>query len=168
MKQTDALRNWYLALAPRERQIVTGGGIALLVIVIWLAIVSPWLNAQTALRQDVRHSAALLDWMQQATVKIKQLEKVAPSTSRSTPNQSLFATVEQTTRGTSINISQIQPRGNNKVQLHLDGAPFDALIGWLGRLRKSHGVTIAQLGVSRADAPGTVNADITLTRPATK
>jgi general secretion pathway protein M len=163
MKQTDALRNWYLALAPRERQIVTGGGIALLLIVIWLAIVSPWLGAQAALRQDVRHDEALLGWMQHATVRIKQLEKVAPKKAP-TQHQSLFATVEQTTRDTTVNINQIQPRGDNKVQLHLDGAPFDALVGWLGRLRKSHDVTIAELGVSRADAPGAVNADILLTR----
>ncbi|HET8552301.1 MAG TPA: type II secretion system protein M [Gammaproteobacteria bacterium] len=166
MNGFGGLRDWYLTLAPRERLVVTWGAAALLLIVIWLAIIAPWLGAKASLQSDVEADTQLLAWMQQATAEIKQLEKIAPAAAPQA-NQSLFATVEQTARTSPIGnaIKQFQPQGNDSVQVHLDAAPFDALVSWLGRLQAQHGVLVAAFGMQRADKPGTVNADITLERP---
>ncbi|HET6725223.1 MAG TPA: type II secretion system protein M [Gammaproteobacteria bacterium] len=167
MKQGDALRNWYLTLAPRERRIVTGGAAALLLIVIWLAIVAPWLGAKASLQSHVESDTQLLAWMQQTTAEIKQLERTAPAATPQS-NQSLFSIAEQTARSSPIgnHIKTFQPHGNDSVQVRLENAPFDALITWLGRLQAQHRILVSDLGIQRADAPGTVNADITLKRPA--
>lgn len=166
MKQTDALRDWYAGLAPRERKIVAGGGIALLLIVIWLAIIAPWLNAKASLEAQVESDTRLLAWMQQATAEINQLEKLTPAAAPRS-KQPLFSVVEQTARTSPVggNIANFQPRGDDSVQVRLEGAPFDALISWLGRLQAEHGVLVSSLGIQHADAPGTVNADVTLERP---
>ncbi|HET7675600.1 MAG TPA: type II secretion system protein M [Gammaproteobacteria bacterium] len=165
MKAWDDARAWYGGLAPRERRIVTAGGIVLLLIILWLAIVSPWLNAKTALAARVEADAQTLAWMQQAAPRLKQLERAAPHAA-ATVNRSLFAVVEQTAQSSPIgaNIKQFQPRGDKSVQVHLEAAPFDALIEWLGQLQAQSGVAISALNVQRADAPGTVNADVTFER----
>lgn len=166
MKQGDALRSWYLALAPRERRIVTGGGAVLFLIVIWLAIIAPWLGAKASLRADVESDTQLLAWMQHTTAEIRQLERTAPATAPQS-NQSLFSIAEQTARSSPIgdHIKTFQPHGNDSVQVRLENAPFDGLISWLGRLQAQHRILVSDLGIQRADAPGTVNADVTLKRP---
>lgn len=166
MKQIDELRDWYQTLAPRERKIVAVGGVALLLIVLWLAMIAPWLSASSSLHAQVQSDTRLLAWMRQAAAEVKQLEK-ATSSSPSNDRQSLFSTVEQTARGSSIggHIKNFQPRGNDTVQIRLEGAPFDALVTWLGQLQAQHGVLASSLGVQQAQAPGAVNADITLEQP---
>lgn len=165
MNAWNDARAWYGGLASRERRIVTVGGVILLLIILWLAIVSPWLNAKAALTARVEADAQTLAWMQQTAPHIKQLERAVPHAAAN-PRQSLFAIVEQTAQSSPVgaNIKQFQPRGDNSVQVHLEAAPFDALIEWLGQLQAQSGVTISALNVQPADAPGTVNADVTFER----
>jgi general secretion pathway protein M len=166
MKQVDALRDRYAALAPREKKIVTAGGAVLLLIILWLAIVSPWLNAKSSLRARVRSDTELLAWMRPTAAEIKKLEKAAPSAAPH-DKQSLFSTIERTAHDSPVgeNIKNFKPNGSRRVQVRLENASFDDLIRWLGVLQAKHAILVSDMGIQQADAPGTVNADVTLRRP---
>lgn len=168
MSRIDGVRDWYLALAVRERRVVTAGAAVLALIVLWLAIIAPWLNAKASLNARIEADARLLTWMRQTAATIKQLERTAPAAVAPGSGQSLFATVEQTAQLSPVgaHIKQFQPRGDRGVQVRLEAAPFDALIAWLGDLQAHEGVLVTAFSVQQADAPGTVDADVTLERPA--
>lgn len=166
MNRFQAIRDWYTGLATRERRIVTAGAVMLALILLWLAIIAPWLDARASLNARVEADAQLLVWMRQTAATIRQLEKTAPAAAAPKTNRSLFATVEQTAQLSPVgaHIRQFQPRGDRSVQVHLENAPFDALVAWLGQLQAHEGVTITAFNVQQADAPGAVNADVTLQR----
>lgn len=165
MKYLDPLRNWYLGLDARERKIVTAGGIALCLILVWLVIISPWLSLRASQRSNIRSDTQLLAWMQRTTTRIKHLESIKPD-SKQQSHQSLFSIVEQTARQSPIgdHIANFQPEGNDEVQVQLKRAPFDALIKWIGTLQTRHDIKVTDLGVQRTDATGTVNATLTVKR----
>ena len=55
-----------------------------------------------------------------------------------------------------------EPNGPGGIQVRLEKASFDAMIGWLSRLSQQNGITVDGASIDSAGAPGLVNASIVL------
>ena len=102
------------------------------------------------------------------------LRQVAPrvaaisSTGGAAGHESLVVLVDRTGRmsGLGSSIRDQSPNGENSLRLRLEGASFDAMIGWLASLQQTNGVSVTDATIDAAAAPGLVNASITLTHGA--
>jgi general secretion pathway protein M len=64
--------------------------------------------------------------------------------------------------GLSGTVRRVQPEGDDRVQVWLEGIGFDAMLGWLTVLQRDHGVRVDSLAVDRRAEPGMVDGRVLL------
>ena len=107
----------------------------------------------------VDFSSQLLNLQQQQLQQIsQQLLQVRsyPAVSAQTKVQgSLTDLISSSARTHKIQVSRMQPQ-NDQMQVMLNDISFDQLLAWLHELQYQHNVSIVQLDLAVADAPGMV------------
>ena len=102
--------------------------------------------------------------MRQAAREIQRLSNNASAVQSPADGRSLLTRVDQTARAAGLGaaLKQITPQGDDKLNARLDAVEFDKLLLWLSALEHEHRITLINLSVDRAAAPGRVNARVIL------
>lgn len=156
------MKAWYLGLAPRERLLVGGAAVLVVLLLGYLLVIEPLQQRRAVLERGVVAQRELLAWMRDAVMPLRG-NPTSPSDSR---GQSLFAVVDRSARATVLAgaLQRVQPEGQGNVRVWFDDAPFDDLVRWIAALQREHGITVNTLSVERADEAGLVDARLTLER----
>lgn len=154
------MKAWWNGLQLRERQLLLTGGCLMAALAYWLLLWQPLVAA----REQSRAAVASL---QQATVEARtQVTAILASRTLAAPRpvRSLFALIDSSARDAGLMSAQtrIEPLGEDRVRVSMDGVSFDQLAAWLENLDRSEGVDINEWSVDRALVPGVVNASMTL------
>lgn len=157
------MMNFWNNLAPRERRLLGGGGVALALLLLYALAVDPYFAAMERLRQEVVVQRETLAWMQQAAAEAKALRGRAP-TRAATNGQSLLALADSTAKASGLGtaLKRVQPDGQRSVRVWLEQAAFDAVMRWLDTLGRSHGVQVSGLVVEPLPDAGRVDARVVL------
>jgi len=158
MKQ---IRQWLDGLAPRERNLVYAAAALLGIAVVYFAVVLPVTSAARHREARIVQKTSDLAWMQQVAPQVVAAAAVGGGVAS---DESLVVLVDRTARESGIgsSIRDQTPAGQNGLQLRLEGAPFDLLMAWLANLQQQHGVRVDGAIIGAANAPGLVNANLTL------
>jgi type II secretory pathway component PulM len=148
-------------MSEREQRLVKIGAAAAVLIIIF-GVLLPLDSSVTKARARVTQKQADLVWMR----------GVVPFIAQSTPmrqpgaggGESLLVIVDRSVReaGMEKSLAGTEPGGPGSIQVRLEKAPFDAIIGWLSRLSQSNGLSVDGATIDSAGAPGIVNAAIVL------
>jgi len=146
-------------MSEREKRLVTFGGIAALVILVF-GILLPLDSSVTKAHARIVQKQADLVWMR----------GVAPVLAASAPahtggtGESLIVIVDRSAResGLEKSLAGTEPSGPGGIQVRLEKAPFDSMIGWLSRLSQQNGIAVDGATIDSAGAPGLVNAALVL------
>ena len=148
----------YDTLAPREQQLVKYGAIALVVVLIF-GVLMPLDSSVAKARTRITKKQQDLVWM----------KGVAPFLAAQAPvnhgnGESLIVIVDRSAResGLGKSLAGTDPSGASGIQVRLEKAPFDAVIGWLSRLSQQNGIGVEGATIDGAGAPGLINAAIVL------
>jgi Type II secretory pathway, component PulM len=158
------LKDWFFSLKPRERAIVAGGGVLVLLIAIYMLGLAPFYSAVNSRAERVARKEADLAWMRSVGGEVMALnvsgQAVAPS------NESLVVLIDRAARecGLGSALTGQTPSGDNGIRVRLEQAEFDKLVVCLGSLQQAHSVTIESANIDRTGKPGFVNASLVLTR----
>ncbi len=153
----NALLARFRALNERERRIVAGGAV-IAVLVLLYALFS--LDRGVARAQTrLAHKQQELAWMQSVA---PQLEAAGPVSAAPTSQRSLIVIVDQSAREVGLGIPNSEPSPQGGLNVRLEKAPFDSLIGWLARLSQQNRIRVESATIDSAGAPGLVNAAIVL------
>ena len=146
------------ALPERERRRLAAG-LALAAAILLFGVVIPLDRSVAHAHQRLARKHADLTWMQ----------GVAPELAASAPppaatGESLLVIIDRSAResGLAGALAGSEPGGPGSLSVRLAKAPFDTLVGWLGRLAQQNGVSVESASIEKADAPGLVNAAIVL------
>jgi type II secretory pathway component PulM len=98
------------------------------------------------------------------------MRNVAPVLASSGPvhnggtGESLIVIVDRSARESGLEkaLAGSEPNGPGGIQVRMEKAPFDAMIGWLSRLSQQNGIGVDGASIDSAGAPGMVNASIVL------
>jgi general secretion pathway protein M len=159
------MRDWFDSLAPRERLLVTAGGVLVVVLVFWAIILAPLSSKVRQLSERVEGKKSTLAWMSAAAAEITSAGAVAASAGN--PDQSLVVVIDRTARqsGLGETITRNQPVGDDGIRVRMEGAGFDTVTQWLGQLQTAHGLSLEAATFERGSVNGTVTASITLRQP---
>ena len=155
------LKEWFAALAPREQRIVAAGSIVGGIIVLYSAVWDPLVKAHLGRELALSQSRSLA----------QRLETVGAAVQRAPRNAvnrggSLISVVDQASRSNALGKQpRLQPEGDSEVRLSVDAISFDALVRWLADLETRYGVQVQSAEIEKQDAPGVVDARISLVRP---
>jgi len=149
------------SLSSRDRRTLLAGGVIAAILFV-LAVVVPLDHHVTSLHARVTRKQADLVWMRTAAPEI-----AAAGPIRGNSGESLIVIVDQSAReaGLGSSLAGSQPSGRGGLNVQLEKAPFDALVGWLARLSQQNGVQIESATIDTAGSPGTVNATLVLKSP---
>jgi type II secretory pathway component PulM len=108
----------------------------------------------------VEAKRADLAWMQAVAPRIRALPAARP-------DESLPLLVDRTAReaGLAGALSGSDPAGPGALRVRLQGASFDAMVVWLGRLQQERGIVVDSASVDAGDEEGLVNASLVLRGP---
>ncbi len=160
-----AFMAWWQSISPRERILVAGGGVALLIAVIYWGGIKP-LNDRAELAQNrINNERNLLAWVQKKADTIITLRGGASSSSRSAIRP-MNQVIPSSTRQFKIELIRMQPRGE-QMQVWVKPLPFNSLVNWLAFLRDSQGINVQFLDLNKTDVEGVVEVNrLQLTREA--
>jgi len=159
----ESLQRWLDSLQTRERQLVTGGSITLIVILFYLLIWDPVFTKLEETRQSVESQRQLLIWMQTSAQEIRNLQASGASLSPQLANQSISSLVTMSAQSNGVQdfVSKLDSTKDG-VEVQLTNADFDRMMTWLNDLQTRYTIQPRKItGEPQAD-PGTVNARITL------
>ncbi|MGA9851563.1 MAG: type II secretion system protein M [Gammaproteobacteria bacterium] len=161
MNYLQQLRQWFMALEKRERWVLGGGTVILLIFIIYVGIFSPYINYRHALAAQVQDQRTLLAWMQPAARRIESLHGNQPA---ALPGGSLLSAVNTSVSGAGLGnaLQQAQQAGDGSVHAQFSGADFDSLVRWLDDLHRTYGIVPEDMTVTRGSAPGLVDVNLTL------
>lgn len=153
------LGEWYRSLGERERRTVLYGGI---VAALLLVVGGTWKLDAAVSAAEVRLETKRADlaWMQAVAPRLRAMPARQP-------NESLPLLVDRTARdaGLAGALSGSDPAGQGALRVRLQGASFDAMVVWLGRLQQERGVVVESANVDAGEAEGLVNASLVLRGP---
>ncbi len=157
------MNEWLNRMSPRERIMVIGCAVFLLLAVIWSLGLQPLLKQSSGLEQRVSQKRGQLASMQELSLRV-----VPASTGSGTvagKRDSLVVIIDRTTRENQLAayLKRNQPDGAGNLRLRLEGAPFDVLVNWLGELSDRYSMTIATANIDAAGT-GRVNATLVIAR----
>jgi general secretion pathway protein M len=159
------LKDWFYGLQPRERAIIGGGAILVLLTAIYMLALAPFYRNVAALNASVEEQKADLAWMRSVAGEVQALSASQPMIAPPS-DESLVVLVDRTAReaGLSSALTGQTPNGETGIRVRLEGAGFDQAMMWLANLELSHAVAIESATFDRTSTPGQVNVNLVLNR----
>ena len=154
------MKEWWLNLSLREKETISLGAFALVILGIYIFIWSPLTNKVTSLREQIERDSQLLKWMQSADQQIESAEKTAKTTKNSGSLLSIAQTLIQES-ALSSQLTQLRQTDADSVQLSFKEVSFDTLIVWLAESSKKEHLLISEFRVTPLSTPGMVSAELT-------
>ncbi len=164
----EQLKGRYLALEPRERLLVTTGAAVLAVVRYYLLVWEPLAKAREQATTQIAAEQALAAELAAATPLARQAlgRSSAGAAPISAQNRSLLAVVDQTGKAAGLGqgVRRVQPEGDDRVRIWLEGVEFNRTVRWLHQLETRHGMVVDSADMGAQSAPGQVEARLGLAR----
>lgn len=162
----NEITDWYNALEPRERLMVTVAGIALAVTLFYLMLWEPVYKGLYEEQLKNENQTANLAWMQQAASEVRSLKASGASTNVRNQNAPVSLSVEQTIGNAGIKdkLSKLESSGQDSARAILDNVSFNQMVLWLNTLESNFGISVSSATIERTESAGIVDARLTLSR----
>jgi general secretion pathway protein M len=163
--QLEKYKQEFMALQMRERVLIASGAILILLTAIYLLAFAPLNKAVSDANARVAKKQADLAWMQSVAPQVSAAGNAAAPVST---NESIVVLIANSANQSGVGnaLTGQTPDGANGVRVRLEGADFDALVLWMGRLQQQYGISVENASIDRAAKPGQVNANLMFTRNA--
>lgn len=157
-------KEWWANLASRERQMVVGGAIFLIIFIVYQGIWTPYLESVANLRKQIQTGQIMIEWMQATDNEIRQLETKTKGKQHSISPVVFLGQMQKEVNhiGLHDNLTQLKQSTNDSIEMHFQKVEFDKLMSLLISVVKEQSVSISQMSVTSDNTPGLVNADIIL------
>jgi len=165
--QLEPLQTWFNKLEKREQRTLLAGAVVLLISIFYGAVWDPVFSALDEEQQRHQSQRQLLGWMQDAANEVRMLESSGASTASRFSNQSLSSLVDRSAITSGIKpFIKKQESDTSSVKVQLEQADFDRLIIWINDMQQKYAIQTSKIHIEPQQAPGAVNASITLERKA--
>lgn len=146
-------------MSGRERRLVMICALIAALVLIF-GIILPLDRSVAHARARISQKQADLLWMRGVA---PELAAAAPAAAGGS-NESMLVIVDRSARESGLGsaLAGSDPSGAGGLQVRMQKASFDAMVGWLSRLSQQNGIRIDGATIDNAGAPGIVNAAIVL------
>lgn len=161
MMQT--VKEWLASLEQRERRLVYTAAVLLTITILYALIWNPLSSSVEQLRVTTREQQSTLAWMKQAAREMKSLGSRRGS-AQPASGQSLLTLVDTTAKAGHLGtaVKRVQPDGEKKVHVWMEGASFDDVVRWLVLLETRHGIGIESSVIEVKESEGNVDVRLVL------
>ena len=159
------VNEWLGQLNPRERRLVIGAGVFVLIFSPYQLVWAPFSEALVDLDNKVAIQYTKLSSMQRAADEVRQLRK-AGGRGIANKNQPLLSLVETTARRNNLGtaLKKLQPEGQQGVRVQFEDVVFDDVMLWLDNLLTKQGIVISEIFIQRQAGVGKVDVRLVMER----
>lgn len=154
----EKIKHYFYSLSEKDQKALKLLALFIAPLLLYILIINPSFTYYTEAKTNYQDSHELLAWI--------EANKTNISTAKSTPttasNLPLSQFVSTSADENNINISRLQPQGENSVRIWLSEAEFPALTKWLLTLTDK-GLKIISITVDKTPISGVVNAQCLIT-----
>ena len=161
------LKQWFSSLPQKERWMVSGTGLLIIITLFYLIIWEPVHIGLQQEKQKQQSQNEILMWMQQAAAEVKTLRATGGRSTIRDKNKPTTLVIEQTINnaGLKASVKKIESSGGNGARVTLDEAPFNQILVWLNTLATHNGIQVISANIERGTKPGRANARLSFERP---
>jgi general secretion pathway protein M len=155
---------WWESLQPRERAIISGGSLALVIfLAFWLGFRPLFKHADDA-KERVAEKSILLADLRAVAAELGNRRATVSDLPRS--NESLVVIVDRSTReiGLASALKRNEPLGASGIRVRFENASFNQVMSWLGLLNSQYGIEIESAAFESTSDIGKIQASLTLQR----
>lgn len=167
MGEFSGLKDQWRELGARERRWVVFGAAALLTVLFYFMVWSPFVGSVENSRQRVGAGLETVIWMQGKAAEARGLQAALGDLGKTELNLSgsFLSFVEDSARKAGLGemLKGTESTGDDKVLLKFEKAPFNVFLAWMNDLH-SKGVDVSTVALDREQELGKVRVRLVLGR----
>ncbi len=144
----------------REQMMILGCGIAVVLYLVWLLLLTPIQKKRDQLYQANTSSTQTLGRVQILAAQIQQLRAQGSANA----NENINGLIDSSLRANGLQMTGLQPGSNGEVRVRLDRAAYEPLMQWLYEMEYKQGITVTDLSLASTNDPGQVTVNLRLQR----
>lgn len=158
----EALKSYWAAREPRERLMLAGGGVAAIVLLLYMLVWDPIQTSRARLAVEVPRLREQAAQFREDAEQVQALR----GRMKSGDAQPLPALLENSAKAAGVreSIKQIQTLSDDRAQINMTNVGFDPLVRWLAALGASEGISVETINASRGGQSGRVQVDSMVVR----
>ena len=157
----DALKQFWIERAPRERLILGTGSIVLLLVVGYLMLIEPAWTGIGRLERSLPQQRAQAAELDSLLGEIKGL-KAQPQVATVSPSE-VKGAIEASLARAGLKTTRVVPLSDGDVQLTFANVPYGTWAAWLAGIERELGArTMSVVVTGKAETPGNVDAELAL------
>jgi len=154
------LRRQYEMISPRDRIMLNGLIVFLVIIIGYFLVLRPAFNAVEEAQLSLKGKQELLQWMKSNEHRAKNIAGSGKKAKGRRPGQSLLALINQTSGRFQVSLKRYEPEGSDKLRVWVEDIPFNSLIRWLNSLESSNAVNVINISIDSQKESGIINAKV--------
>ncbi len=157
------MTEFWSRLNRRQQSLVVLAALTIVGAVAFVGVWEPMVEVREQRRDRVAAQQALISWLDAVAPIATELRSRASQNQVGAP-RSLLGLADETARAAGLAgaLSRIEPAGEDRVRVWLDGAEFVAAMQWLDGLASAYPVSVTQLNLERSGTAGQANVRVTL------
>ena len=148
----------YRSLPERDQRAAMILAIALIPALLYFILVFPVQRAHARFSIELQGKEADLAWMQESVARMNALRGSGGGQMRQ--GQSLSQVISDSAPRHQLQISRIQPRDNNEIQVWLEDAKFEHILRWLHQSENDYGLVVTNMNITVSKNPGYVKVQV--------
>jgi len=145
----------------REQTILLVGALAIVLYVLWIAVLSPLQEKREQQVVSNASTSAALARVKVLAGKIQQGERDSAAQSNNNAGN-ISQLIDTTLQDNGLRMSGFQPGTRGEVRVRLDDVSYSAFMQWLYDIEYQHNVSIQDLSMAASSKPGKVTANVRL------
>ncbi len=159
----NAFATWWTQRQARERALLALGAAAILATLYWLALVEPLTMREARLVKAIAAERDTQQWLAAQRPQSGAAESGIVR-ERLPDGASLLAAINESAAANEVaaQLTRVTPAGARGVTLRFSAVPYANFMRWLLAVDTRYGATVDLIRLDRADAPGVVDVDLSL------
>lgn len=155
------MKQWFADLNQREQLSVLVLAIAL---GLYLLYMLAWLPLAEQREQLAQQNQGIATSLERVDAMVSEIMLLREGQGPGNSQRNLTSLINQSTGRHGLQVTRLQPNSRGDIQVRLEGAAFDKVLGWLDEVENREGLLVTEVAITQAGSVGRVNATIRISQ----
>jgi|TARA_B110000908_G_scaffold83696_1_gene100139 general secretion pathway protein M len=151
------VKEWFSQLNQREQLSLLLLGLALLLYLLYILVLSP-LESQR--EQLIAQNSAVTQSQGRVDAMVSQLLQLRQGGAKAGAKRNLTSVINQSTSRLQLPVMRLQPNSRGEIQVRIENASFNDVLKWLNEMEYTESLLVREVSVTPAASAGRVNITV--------
>ncbi len=152
------MREWFATLNQREQLSLV---VMMVAVGLWVLYMFIWSPLEQRRENLALQNVAVSESLNRVDAMVSELMALrASGGGNQNQRRNLTSLISQSTRALDLPVSRLQPNSRGEIQVRLENAAFDDMLGWLHQMEYAEGLLVREVSITQSGAVGRVNATV--------